>query len=352
MVDKLRATVKRGLLCAIVLSVALVAYGVVLPTRAHALEITQRSLHINDVNPGATTQHTFSFSYATSQPVGSIVFEYCDSPLEDVPCVAPPGVNASGATLSNQVGENNYFLLSAQMNKLTLTRAPAILPTHNPSSYTFSGVVNPTGTPATFYVRITTFVDTGAAGPPLDFGSVANATTQAIYLSTQVPPILKFCVGITLGVDCTAADDNLIDLGDLSTTKAAFGSSQMLAATNAEFGLNVAMYGTTMTSGNNIIPALTNPTVSAPGNAQFGLNLRDNSDPNIGQDPTGVGISNPTARYNQANKYTFANGDTIATSPAATDTRKFTSSYIVNVPPSQAPGVYTATITYVCTASF
>lgn len=126
----------------------------------------------------------------------------------------------------------------------------------------------------------------------------------------------------------------------------------MIAATNADFGLAIAAYGTTMTSGNNIIPALTTPTVSAPGNAQFGLNLRNNSDPDIGEDPSGGGVAMPTAAYNIPNRYVFNSGDIVATSPAVTDTRKFTSSYIVNVSSSQPPGVYTATLTYICTATF
>jgi len=60
----------------------------------------------------------------------------------------------------------------------------------------------------------------------------------------------------------------------------------------------------------------------------------------------------PTSRYDTPNKYAFTPGDVVATSPDATDIRKFTTSYIVNVPPSQPPGVYTATITYICTATF
>ncbi|HSD56003.1 MAG TPA: hypothetical protein VLA92_02520, partial [Candidatus Saccharimonadales bacterium] len=64
------------------------------------------------------------------------------------------------------------------------------------------------------------------------------------------------------------------------------------------------------------------------------------------------GIANPVARYSIPNRYAFANGDTIATSPDVTDTRKFTVSYIANVTPSQPPGIYTATLTYICTPTF
>jgi hypothetical protein len=173
-----------------------------------------------------------------------------------------------------------------------------------------------------------------------------------VGLSAEVPPYLKFCVGLSIGDDCTTAEGNLIDFGDMSRTVASSGTSQMLAATNAEIGLAIAVYGTTMTSGNNVIPALASPTVSAPGNAQFGINLRANSSPPVGQNPSGGGISNPAARYNSPNLFAFGSGDMVATSPNATDTRKFTVSYIANISPAQAPGVYTATLTYICTATF
>lgn len=317
-----------------------------------AAQLSDRSLYVANPLPSANTSHTFQFAYASPDPVGAVTFEYCTSPLADLPCDAPPGLDASNATLAQQSGETGYFMLNTQTNKITITRVQALIPAGGPSQYVFDNITNPGGTPETFYVRITTHQLTDATDPPLDFGAVANSTTRGVQVSTEVPPILKFCVGLVLANDCSTAEDALIDLGDLTPARVSTGTSQLLAATNADFGLSIAMYGSTMTSGNNIINALDNPTVSAPGNQQFGINLVDNSSPNIGQNPDGIGIINPTSRYGQVNKFAFISGDTIATSPDATDIRKLTASYIVNVPPSQPPGVYTATITYICTAAF
>jgi hypothetical protein len=333
------------------LVISLTGLGALHPSQASAATLANRSLMVTNVNPGATTSHTFTFSYSSPTNVGSVEFAYCTSPLPDLPCDAPAGIDASGATLTDQNGETNFSMLSASANDLVLSRSLAA-PVNNPSSYTFSNVINPTGVPDTFFVRISTFESTDASGAAIDFGAVANATSQNVIVNTEVPPILKFCVGLTLGTDCSTADDNLIDLGDLSTGRAASGSSRMLAATNAEFGLAIAVYGTTMTSGNNVIPALNNPTLSAPGNSQFGINLRKNTDPAVGQEPSGSGISIPTTSYDTPNRYMFRSGDIVATSPDATDVRMFTSSYAVNVSPGQPPGVYTATITYICTATF
>jgi hypothetical protein len=316
-----------------------------------ALPLPDRSLHIGDSAPAALTTHDFTFSYATtSDPVGSVVFEYCTSPLPQLACVAPNGLDLSTALLTAQNGETGYTVFSATASQVVLTRV-ASPPTVTPSSYSFTGVVNPSDL-GTFFVRISTYDSPDGSGSPIDFGAVVNATTQGVQISTEVPPILKFCVGLSLGDDCSTADESVVDLGELSATSAASGTSQMIAATNAQFGLAIAVYGTTMTSGNNVIEALATPTVSAPGNAQFGLNLRDNSNPNIGQEPSGSGLVTVASSYSIPNRYVFISGSTVATSPAATDTRKLTASYIVNTPPAQPAGVYTATMTYICTATF
>lgn len=347
-----RATTKK---CSLILFLALVlcSAAVITPVLTLAAPLDSRSLRLENIDPGAVTTHTFTFTHGTTgTPVGSVMFEYCTSPLMQITCVTPSGMDATSATLSNQTGEIGYSVLSTQANQIILTRNPAALPTSNPSSYTFENVSNPTGQFQTFYVRITTYENIDATGTAIDFSAVANATVGKIFISSKVPPYLKFCVGISLSDDCSSADESVVDLGTLSPTEASSGESQMIAATNAEFGVAIAVYGTTMTSGNNTIPALALPTLSAPGNAQFGMNLRDNSDPNVGQEPTGAGIANPTAQYNIPNRYVFDSGSVVATSPNVTDTRKFTSSYIVNISPSQPPGVYTSTLTYICTATF
>ncbi|MET1033281.1 MAG: hypothetical protein ABWX94_02170 [Candidatus Saccharimonadales bacterium] len=335
----------------VVLGFVFSAYFGLIP-RVSAEQLGSRSLRTESSIPSAVTRHSFTFSYgASGDSIASIMFEYCTSPLVQIVCSAPTGMDATTATLTSQTGETGFSIFDQQPNRIILARAAAQPPIVNPSSYVFDAITNPS-TIGAFYVRISTYTTTDGTGPYTDFGAVAGSTTQSVLISSEVPPILKFCVGITLGNDCTTADDNFVDLGDMSVSRASRGSSQMIAATNAEFGLAIAAYGTTMTSGNNVIPALSSPTVSAPGNAQFGFNLRDNSDPDIGEEPNGLGISNPVAPYNIQNRYVFNSGDVVATSPAATDSRKFTSSYIVNISPSQPPGVYTATLTYICTATF
>lgn len=344
---KHRRRFRRGLLFLAASALWLPVSGFFLSVQA--AQLSSRSLYVSNTNPSAVANHSFSFTHTSGDAVGSVLFEYCTNPFMELSCDAPTGLDTSGAALTQQSGEIGFALGETAANRLVIGRSPTS--GNAASSYSFSGIVNPSSK-GTFFVRITTYASQDASGPNIDYGAVASSVAQSVQVGSEVPPILKFCVGLSLGSDCTTTDENVVDLGDLTPTRASAGKSQMLAATNAQFGLAIAAYGTTLTSGNNIIPALASPTVSAPGNAQFGFNLVNNSNPDIGQDPVGSGVANPTVRYGQVNRYTFTNGDTVATSPAATDTRKFTASYIANVTPSQPPGVYTATITYVCTATF
>jgi hypothetical protein len=107
-----------------------------------------------------------------------------------------------------------------------------------------------------------------------------------------------------------------------------------------------------MTSGNNIIPSLPLPTASLPGTGQFGINLRANLIPTVGQDPVGLGTGSPSANYDIPNRYTFNDGDNISSSALTSDYNRMTVSYLVNVPKGQAPGIYSTTMTYVATVQF
>lgn len=324
-----------------------------LPLRvAHAEQLDRRSLAVSDTLASATAKHTFGFVYMTSgMPIGAVEFLYCDSPLEDLPCIAPAGVDASGAILSGQTGETNYAIASTTANSIVLSRTASVPDTLARSTYAFNNIVNPSAARKSYYVRIHTYSNVGDSNY-IDFGSVVNTTGTKIHIETEVPPILKFCVGVNIRGDCETADGNLVDLGVLDTHYAGVGTSQMQVATNAEFGVAISVYGTTMTSGNQTLPPLVNPTASAPGNSQFGMNLRRNSSPQVGEDPRGSGMVFPTARYDIPNRFTYTSGDVVAMGIVPTLPQTLTVSYLANISGGQMPGVYNATMTFVCTGVF
>jgi hypothetical protein len=368
----------------------------VFPSRTvEAAQITARSLTlqagatdsdgdgINDggSQPGGFANHFFQFNLPSSTSMGSIKFEYCTTaaavPL-GINCNLPTGLDTTTATLGSQVGVAGMTLSTGSANgTIILSRASPSIISPGGVSYRLDHVKNPTSA-MTFFVRITTYDDTAAAGTAIDTGTVAAATSTQIKITGTMPESLVFCAGKTItttsGVpDCSTVTTGLIDFDRLfSPTDTALSTSQMAASTNAGTGYAITVNGPTLTSGSNTIAGLATPTTSQFGNAQFGMNvvLNDGSTVNAGPVmttmPTGYAPSADPALANNATRhahpltgydanglFTFNNGDAIADSNSlGSDAQIYTNSYIVNVPGSQPAGSYSTTLTYICTATF
>lgn len=309
---------------------------------------------ISNTGLGSTSVHTIGFTYTDmSVPVGSVKFEFCSNdPIPESACVAPTGFDLSSASIINQSGETGFAIdAGSTQNMLILTR-PAFLPTSGVSTYEIGSVVNPT-VDGTYYIRLLTYTSVDGTGLPIQYGGIAISNNTPLVLSTEVPPYLYFCTGLEIvSYDCSSASGFFVDLGELSKTQAKTSSSQMVTATNAASGFSISVAGTTFTSGNNIVDAIINPTTSIPGSNQFGINLRDNSNPDVGADPVGPGLSTPKPDYNILNKFKFVAGDSIVSSPTPQDYRKFTVSYLINTSNALPPGYYATTLTYICLANF
>lgn len=316
--------------------------------------LDNRSVLLSDSAPGVTSNYVFGMTMSvTAQSVGSISLLFCtNSPVPEDPCTAPTGFDAAGATLNAQSGDIGFSIHpNSTTNRIILTRV-ASNPTNVASVYTFNNITNPTSG-GSHYVRLQTFTADDATGTDHESGGVVFAIVPRFQVSAEVPPYIRFCASITIiSFDCATATTFFIDMGTLSTGATSTASSQFLVATNAAFGYSVTLSGTTMTSGNNVIAALASPGGSSVGTSQFGLNLRDNSSPNVGQEVVGAGSAVAVPNYGTPNQFKFASGDTLVTSSAPDSNRKFTVSYITNISSSQAPGVYATTMTYICLANF
>lgn len=324
------------------------------PALVQALELQNRSVQLSDYEPSAVSNYSFQFFVPTINTIGSIVFQYCtNSALLDDVCNAPPGIDVTPAAITSQSGNTGFSVNGADSssNRLVITRAPlagSIIAT----TFAFSGITNPSVGATTIFVRISTHASTNGSGAVVDSGGVAYVTASPLNVAAYVPPYLKFCVGLSVATDCSSMSGDSIELGILSANQAGVGQSQFSTGTNDPSGYVIFALGTTMTSGNNIIPALASPTPSFPGNSQFGINLRANSNPASGQDPVGVGTGAPTANYGIQNQFEFNPGDVIAISSLPTDYNRMTVSYLVNIGHAQPLGVYSTTITYVATVQF
>lgn len=320
---------------------------------AAVIRFQDRSLMINDSAPGATTTYTLSMSFTTVTSVGSLDMKFCIDPIPYMPCDPPAGLDVSHAVLASQTGEGGFSISTHTSNHIVLTRTPSVVG-NEPSKYVFTGVVNPTYKQHSFSIRLANYASTNATGSPIDVGSVVTQINSDVVLETQVPPLLIFCLAGQVSLNCAdTGGGNYSDLGDLSPGETLRAMSQMAVGTNASGGFVITANGTPMAAGTHTITPLTSPTASKLGTNQFGINLVANSAPDVGRDPDGDStnaVASPA--YAQPNKFTYHDGDVVAESPNVSLLRRFTISYIVNVSPDLPAGVYTTTITYVCSGRF
>lgn len=315
--------------------------------------LSSRSARISDSTAGATATYRIGFNITqTAVPLGSIEMEFCaNDPLPNTSCTVPIGLNLSGATLT-QSGNTGFTISgTSTANRILLTRFPA-LPLGGPSVYEFANVQNPSSA-GSYYVRLQTFSNNTGSGANVEDGGLVFSITSGVSVSSTVPPYLRFCTSVTIvNFDCGTATSYLIDMGEFSPSSTAASSSEMVVATNAGLGYSITMTGTTLTSGNNVIPASETPVSSQAGSSQFGVNLRSNTNPGIGSEPQGPGTGSINGSYNVPNQFAFKTGDIITSSTGSTDNRKYTMSYMTNVNAGQAPGVYATTLSFICLANF
>jgi len=320
---------------------------------ASGAELGNRSLQLSDARASATATYRLSFDIQTAASLGSIRVQFCaNDPLIGQPCTPPSGFDLSGATLAAQTGTTGFSISGTSTpNVLILTRSAAVA-VPGPASYRLDGVINPAAG-GSYYARLESFASTDASGPNIDYGGLAFAITTVISVNATVPPYMLLCTGVTIQpFDCATAQGDYVNFGEFRPTQTSTGQTQMLIATNAGNGYTVRPIGTTLTSGNNVIPALSANDISRPGTSQFGFNLRANSTPGFGSNPQGPGSGTFTPNYGQIDFYRFNSGEIIASSTTSDDYRLYTVSYMVNVGQNQPPGVYVTTLTFVALASF
>ncbi len=318
-----------------------------------AMRFQERGLYMNSTEPGVTTSYTVSFRYMSPDPVGSVDLLFCVDPIPYHECVTPPGLNVSNATLSAQAGETGFTILSKTANHIVLSRAagPNI---NSTSSYKFDNIINPTDTSQAFAIRLKSLASSDGTGAQIDFGSVRGQVTDGVVIQTQVPPMLIFCLAQEVEYNCSGNNDTFYtDMGTLTSQSTLTAQSQMAVGTNASGGFAITANGTSMSAATNVINSPSSPAESTPGKNQFGINLVENTEPDIGENPEGQwanAIASPN--YSIPNMYMYVPGDVVAYSPNVSLMKKFTVSYILNASPSLRAGVYTTTMTFIASGRF
>lgn len=265
---------------------------------------------------------------------------------------------SSGVTLDNQFGMAAFTYSQPSQGELLLVRSSSPEVAGTLAYYTFGGITNPSFSNVSFFVRIYTYSSSDGTGPEVDEGGAVASLNSALNVEGVTPETLSFCIG-TVGNSCADVGGQLLGFGDFLPTRTATASTIMFAATNAPGGYSITMFGNTMASGANTIPAMGAQTQNSPsndsskiGSSQFGTNLAANTAPSVGANVAGSGIATAVGGYGTPNRFRFFSGDTIASSNQPSDINRFTNSYIVNIAASQPIGFYTGTLSYVCTGNF
>lgn len=317
-----------------------------------ASQLQNRTLRLSNNIPGQISQYEITMDIPTSGTFGSIRVEICSNlALLYYPCTPPGGFNLIGATILSQAGITGFSIdPSTTASVLVLSRAPSAVAAG--TIVVSLGNVTNQASAGSAFARYYTYASNDASGSVTDDGALAFHLNDNFAVSAEVPPYLTFCVGKTISLDCSDVDSGFVQIGQLSTARAATGTSQFAIATNADNGYNVRVHGQSMTSGNNVIAPLATARQSIPGSNQFGINLRSNSIPNSGSDPNGPGAGIPATAYGQANTFKFVSGETIANGTTVEDYRRFTVTYLININRNQAGGVYASSFSYIALGNF
>lgn len=341
------------------LAIMAVVVAIIVPLQtANAAQITGRKFTLSSSAPAATAvNYTFASSAlpTAATPVKSVAAQACTN--ASGACTTPTGFSAASSTLASQPSglgsATSWTVDTAVAGSLRITHATNSTNPSGAVSIAWNGVTNPTASNTTYYLRVTSYSDS-AWTTAVDSGTVAVSTANQIVVTADVSETLTFCTG-TSGVtttSCTGATGSSVDFGTLSPSATGSGLSQIGVGTNGQSGYSITVNGTTLTSGANTISALAAQTASTTGTEQFGINLRDNTTPNIGLDPDGTGNATPTASYNTVDQFRFVTGDSLASDTGADAFRRFHVSYIANIATDTEAANYSATLTYICTATF
>jgi hypothetical protein len=163
----------------------------------------------------------------------------------------------------------------------------------------------------------------------------SNFSQKASFSGIEGEPTVGFSV-----------DTVSLDFGQLSSKITRVTMHSFSAFTNAKEGYTIRVFGQSLHSSDYTIDAIGSTAASLSiGSEQFGINLARNTLPAIGANPSG-GIGLATANYNQANKFAFNSGDTIAYAESYSYQTDFTVTAIVNIADDTPAGAYATVLTY------
>ena len=167
----------------------------------------------------------------------------------------------------------------------------------------------------------------------------ANYQFQAGF-NTSDTPLLEFAV-----------NGGAYDLGYLDEASAAAVTATFSARSYLISGYIVTINGAPpgLSSGQHTLAAMSSPDISRPGTEQFGVNLADNTTPNVGANPVQVPDSSfafgaATTGYDTPDYFKYLDGDTIAFSTKSTGRTDYTLTILANIAHQTPAGQYSGSL--------
>ena len=190
------------------------------------------------------------------------------------------------------------------------------------------------------YCAKTSVGDTGV-------GSTSSANYAAnLGFNTSDVPLLEV---ITIG---GSQNMGLLNSGNTGTAVSTIKIRNYLSN-----GYVLQIAGAAPSQGSHTLTTLTTPTTSHQGAEQFGINLADNTSPDIGaaavQVPSGTfsfGVVN--SDYGTPDLFKYIDGDVVAHSPSSTGETDYTMSMIINVSNATPGGRYVGSFSAVAVPVF
>jgi len=166
--------------------------------------------------------------------------------------------------------------------------------------------------------------DSAAGDTVVGSASSDNYSAQFGSLTTDVPLLEVIASG---GVQ---------ELGVLDADTTGSAAASLKIRSYLTNGYIVQVTGSAPTQGTHALTALTTPSSSHAGAEQFGINLADNSTPDIGADPVHVPSSDfsdgvVTSDYSNPNLFKYVDGDVVAHSYKSSGETDYTITMLLNV---------------------
>jgi hypothetical protein len=154
--------------------------------------------------------------------------------------------------------------------------------------------------------------------------------------TTSNEPLLEFAV------NGGTYDLGILDYGNTSYTAASFTVRNYLSS---GYVVRVNGQAPSLSDSSHTLTAMNAAATSQTGVEQFGINMVDNSIPNVGSNPAQVpdntfSFGTAVAGYDTANMFKFVDGDTIAMSPKSSGQTNYALSIIANVARETPAGQY------------